>query len=243
MLLGRKARQARRLAISGPHGQSKYMTAPDKEDPRHGMYEPSRPSPVVLWIGGSCIVVELVLQAADFGLIGSPLWRSLAYQNGAFWPGLLRGWQANYSAQPVLMFVTYAFLHGGFGHLAGNMLALLALGRIAAAHIGQRAFAVVYTVSALGGAATFGVLAQSPQPMVGASGALFGLAGAWLNWDYVAHRRLWRLIRGAGFLAGLNVVLWFLLDGALAWQAHLGGFLAGWITVALLKRRQSGGWG
>lgn len=184
-----------------------------------------------LWIGGGCVLIELVLQASDLGLIGSPVWRSLTYQNGAFWPGLLRGWRANYTAQPALMFVTYAFLHGGFWHLAGNMLALLVLTRIALQHVGQGRLCLIYAISALGGAATFGVLAPGPQPMVGASGALFGVAAACLYWQ---HRRP---LRGLAALIAFNIVLWLFQDGTLAWQTHLGGIFAGWGSAWLLRRR------
>lgn len=223
------------------------MTASNKDDTGTlpGLRGPV--PPVALWIGGGCVLVELVLLAADLGLVGSPLWRSLAYQNGAFWPGLLWGWQPNYAAQPVLMFVTYAFLHSGVWHLMGNLLALAVLGRIAADHVGQGACALIYGVSALGGAAVFAVLATGPQPMVGASGALFGLAGAWQYWDYGragrGHGRGWSLARAIGVLVLLNLVLWLVFAGALAWQTHLGGFLAGWVMARLLHRRGAGGSG
>lgn len=217
------------------------MTAPDTEDAGHAPPAPGRLPPAALWIGAGCVLAELVLQAADLGLIGSPLWRSLAYQYGAFWPGLLHGWRPNYAAQPLTMFLTYAFLHGGFWHLAGNMAALMALGRIAAGHVGQKGLMLIYVASALGGAAAFGAMASGPQPMVGASGALFGLAGAWQYWDleFPGHPggRGWRLTRGVGFVVVLNAVLWVVLEGALAWQTHLGGFLAGWIVAVLLARR------
>lgn len=199
--------------------------------------------PVALWIGGGCILVELVLQAADLGLIGSPLWRSRAYQNGAFWSGLLWGWQANYAAQPTLMFVTYAFLHAGLWHLAGNLLGLLTLGRIASEHIGPRAFLLLYGTSALGGAAVFGMMSHSSQPMVGASGALFGLAGAWQYWEYAnawrGPRRAWRLALTIGVLVALNLALWLAFGGALAWQTHLGGFLTGWVMARFLHGRHA----
>ncbi|MEO0864425.1 MAG: rhomboid family intramembrane serine protease [Pseudomonadota bacterium] len=195
-----------------------------------------RIGPVLLCIGGSAASIELMLQAADLGLIGSPLWRNLAYQNGAFWPGLLRGWQPNYSAQPLTMFVTYAFLHGGFWHLAGNLLSLGVLAQIAARHVGLGLFLFIYALSALGGALCFALLPLGPQPMVGASGALFGLAAAWQYWDYAGdqgHRRRRRLARGIGALVGLNLVLWVAFGGALAWQTHLGGVLAGWLGAWL----------
>ncbi len=180
---------------------------------------------------------------ADARLIGTPVWRSLVYQNGAFWPGLLHGWRPNYDLQPWTMFVSYAFLHGGFGHLAGNMLTLVALGRIVAERAGTSGFAIVYAISAFGGALAFARASTSPQPMVGASGALFGLAGAWQYWEYAdAGRDPWRVARSVAGLVLLNVILWVLLEGLLAWEAHLGGFLAGWAVAAGLAwwdRRRS----
>jgi membrane associated rhomboid family serine protease len=220
------------------------MTAPNLKDASKMSLVSGRLPSSVLWIGGGCILVELVLQAADLGLIGSPLWRSMAYQNGAFWPGLLQGWKPNYFAQPVTMFITYAFLHGSIWHLAGNMIALLALGRVAEEHVGQKKFVLIYVMSAFGGAAAFGTMAFGPQPMVGASGALFGLAGAWQYWDYTdsrrSRRRVRHLFRSVGVLVVLNVALWILLEGALAWQTHLGGFLTGWIVAAGLHRQGEG---
>lgn len=139
------------------------------------------------------------------------------------------------------MFLTYAFLHAGLGHLVGNMITLLALGRIIVIRVGQKGFLMIYAASALGGAALFGAMSVSAQPMVGASGALFGLAGAWQYWDYAEagkrRHRIWRLIRAAGLLVLLNVLFWIGLDGRLAWQTHLGGFVAGWAVAAAVSGR------
>jgi membrane associated rhomboid family serine protease len=77
-----------------------------------------------------CTVIEATLLAADFGLVGIPRLRELAYQYGGFWVGLLGTWQPNYPSQPYLMFGTYAFLHGGPLHLLVNMLTLYSLGRL-----------------------------------------------------------------------------------------------------------------
>ena len=186
------------------------------------------------------ILVELILQAADAGLVGSSRWRALAYQYGAFWAGLLHGWQPNYSAQPATMFFSYAFLHAGLWHLATNMLVLWGLGLALIRQIGQRALLGLYLVSALGGGLGFGLLSTSPQPMVGASGAIFGLIGVWKHQEWRQRRArsqpLWPLWRSlAGFLA-LNVLMWALLSGQLAWETHLGGFIAGWAGSALLTR-------
>ena len=181
------------------------------------------------------------MAAADAGLIGTRLWRGIAYQNGAFWAGLLSNWRPNYPLQPGMMFITYAFLHGGFWHLAGNMASLIFLNGALSGRLGQGALVLVYLASALGGALLFGLLTQSPAPMVGASGALFGLAGAWQYWERHDLVRLgrrgwpvWRTLLGLIFL---NLLMWWLQDGSLAWEAHLGGFASGWVFAYFWENR------
>jgi rhomboid protease GluP len=230
-----------RLVKSSPERQGRSMqAAPQDKSPPKAARPGARPSFVLLGLIGLCCGVELVLIAADYGLVGTPRWRGLAYQNGAFWAGLLFNWRPNYGAQPWLMFVTYAFLHSGFWHLAGNMLTLFFLGGIVEERVGRGGLAALYAVSAIGGAAVFGAMTSSPQPMVGASGALFGLAGAWQYWEWSDRRQqglsrwpVWRIVLGLVFL---NAVLWVLLRGLLAWEVHLGGFIAGWAGAVALMR-------
>lgn len=206
--------------------------------PRTAGAPPPRPSPVLWALIVTCCAVELTLMAADWGLVGTRQWRGLAYQYGAFWAGLLYNWQPNYAAQPWTMFLSYAFLHGGFWHLAGNMVTLLALGLPVERRAGRGGFLAIYLVSAVGGGAVFGLLAPGSQPMVGASGALFGLVGAWQYWEWRDRGRAGRsrapVWRAVIWLAVLNAVLWLALGGLLAWQTHLGGFLAGWAAAAAL---------
>ena len=177
------------------------------------------------------VLIETVLQAADAGILGSPWWRNAAYENGAFWAGLLYDWRPNYPGQPLAMFLSYSVLHSGLGHLLGNMLTLWVLGQRVLKKIGTRDFLLLYLVSSLGGGAGFGLLSLSPQPMIGASGALFGLAGA-LIWLEAAERRkadipLWPVLATVPGLVLLNVLMWLALGGVLAWETHLGGFIAG----------------
>ena len=88
--------------------------------------------------------------------------------------------------------------------------------------------------------------AQQPRTPPGAStfmrtrtgGALFGLAGSWLVWDAAAlkaaglsRRPVWRTLL---ILVLLHPVLWFAQAGMLAWQTHLGGFLAGAVLAKAL---------
>jgi membrane associated rhomboid family serine protease len=185
-----------------------------------------------------CSAVELTLQAADFGLIGSDRLRFIAYTYGGFWPGLLDDWQPNFPGQSAAMFVTYSIFHGGFLHFLFNMITLVSLGAAVFERGGMLRYATIYVVSILGGAVLYGLLAPDYSPMVGASGALFGLVGALVAWDAIERRAL-RLnmvpvLRALVILAILNLVLWWAMNGQLAWQTHLGGFLAGALAAGLL---------
>ena len=187
-----------------------------------------------------CGGVEIVLQLGDLGLLGVPRLRGQAYEYGGFWSQLLHGWRPNYAAQPFTMFLTYAILHGGLAHLIFNMIALWSLGRAVADRAGPGGLATIYVAGAVGGAAMHGLLSTTLQPMVGASGALFGLAGALVGWGHADRRALkadlWPIVRAIGLLLAINVAMWWALDGQLAWQAHLGGFVAGWIAGRFADR-------
>lgn len=178
---------------------------------------------------------------ADYGFLENTRLRSKVYEYAGFWPGLMHGWQPNYASQPYVMFFSYAFLHGGMVHLVVNMITLISLGGAVCDRVGGFGFAVIYAAAVLGGALIFGLLTQSTQPMVGASGGLFGLAGAVLAWNYIdrfnARRRLWPVARVILFLVALNLALWWAMDGLLAWQTHLGGFIGGWIAALVINPR------
>lgn len=191
-----------------------------------------------------CAAIELALVLSDFDIVGPPRLRQAAYDYGGFWPGLLGNWRPNYAAQPWTMFATYGFLHGGPGHLIVNMITLWSLGRAVIDRVGGRGFTILYLGTMLGGAAGFGLLAPDLRPMVGASGALFGLVGGILAWAYVdrftLRERMWPVIRTVLLLILLNLLLWWAMDGQLAWETHLGGFVAGWILALLIDPRPLG---
>lgn len=195
-----------------------------------------RPAPVVLAIVGVCAVLEGVLTLSG-GMGGQGSLRRLALIYGGFWPGLLSGWEPAWPGQRVGMFVTYAFVHGGLMHMIFNMLILLHLSRETVARVGSFGFALFFAVTAAGGAAAFWLIGLAEGPMVGASGAVFGLFGATMYWDWQRRRFVGApvqpVLRMALGLVLMNVILWFLVQGLLAWEAHLGGFLAGIACAAL----------
>lgn len=199
---------------------------------------------LLIGLAALCSGIELVLTLSDAGLIVPARLRALAYDYAGFWPGLLRDWRPNYPAQPYAMFFTYGFLHGGPAHLLVNMVTLWSLGRAVVTRVGARGFALLYSGSILGGAAGFALLAPDLRPMVGASGALFGLVGGILAWAYVDRytfrEGLWPVVRAVLLLVGLNAVLWWAMDGQLAWETHLGGFVAGWVLALLIDPRAMG---
>lgn len=213
------------------------------------MFLPPLPSPawprpvrayaLILGVIGLCTAVELVFLAADWGLIGSNRWRGLGVQYAAFWPGLLRDWQPNYPAQPWLMFGSYAFVHVSPAHLLGNMLALIWLGPMLQNRLSGWGFAALWAAAAVGGALCFAALSSTPAPMVGASGAVFGLLGAVVALDYLKRGDLMAVLGMTSVLAVLNLVMFVLEQGGLAWQTHLGGYLAGIVITAALSAERS----
>ena len=203
---------------------------------------PAKPPVVIGWglvaLTGLCTTIEIVLQLGDLGAFGIPRFRTLIYEYGGFWQGLLEDWRPNYALQPATMFLTYGFLHAGLVHLLVNMIALFSLGRPVLERIGTLRATCLYLGALIGGALGFALLSDSYRPMVGASGALFGLAGALLAWEFrdrvALAAKILPVFRAALLLVAMNVVLYFAMDGLLAWEAHLGGFIAGWLLALIL---------
>jgi membrane associated rhomboid family serine protease len=187
--------------------------------------------PALLALAGVIALIEIVLSLADAGIVFDHTLRTRALIAGAFWASLLHGDAPLYAVQPVTMFLSHAFLHGGLLHMAMNVTILLALGRFTADHYGGRVVLPVFALGAIAGGAVYGVIADGSLPMVGASGAVFAFLGLWIAWDWRRHRQAGfstgPVLRRIGVLVLINVVTMIGLQGMLAWEAHLGGFLAG----------------
>ena len=125
--------------------------------------------------------------------------------------------------------LTAAFLHADLLHLALNMMALAVLGPPLEAALGRSRFLALYVLSALGGSVTAFLLAPQNTLGVGASGAIFGLFGAY----YVVARRLGGSTGTIVGLLAVNLVITFAVP-FIDWRAHLGGLVVGAaVSVAL----------
>ena len=148
---------------------------------------------------------------------------------------------------------TSMFLHGGFLHIAGNMLYLWIFGNNVEDSMGRIRFIGFYFLCGFIAAYTHAIAnTASTVPMIGASGAISGVLGAYLLL-YPRARVLTLIAFGlyirtvevpAMFVLGFWFVLQFLnallsagTGGGVAWYAHIGGFLAGILLIGIFKRR------
>ncbi|MCS7181493.1 MAG: rhomboid family intramembrane serine protease [Thermoanaerobaculum sp.] len=149
------------------------------------------------------------------------------------------------------------FLHGGWLHLIGNMWFLWVFGDNVEDALGHGRFFLFYLVCGAVAALTQGLVEPGSRvPMIGASGAIAGVLGAYLLWFP------WSRIKSLVFLgffvtmtelpAPVFLILWFIIQffsgtlslaaaggagGGVAWFAHIGGFLAGATLAWWLRRR------
>lgn len=199
----------------------------------------------VLWIMVAVMIgFEAMFSAVEAGLLPEALGRWPVFLRFAFFDLPFEYARAGNGVewQLVWSLLSHAFVHGGWLHLAVNGAAFLGLGHALVQAIGIGRFLVVFVVCAAAGALTFGVIADTPGPMVGASGAIFGMLAVLTAWQERALRLaglsrapVWQRIGG---LVVLNAALAFGLGGLLAWEAHLGGWVAGWLLAAAFRPRR-----
>ena len=129
--------------------------------------------------------------------------------------------------------ITAGFVHSpdNFWHILLNAYSIYIFGRVIEPMLGPVRFLVLYLVSIFGGSAMVLWLGEPVVPVVGASGAFFGLMGAYLI-------MLRAIGDNSGLLVGLiavNLAFGFLVPG-ISWQGHLGGLLAGMAVTAVYAR-------
>lgn len=201
--------------------------------------------PLVTWgLIGLCVSVFLVqigqppgavqAQAIVYGMVPAEFF-------GAAPDVGLPAWMTLFTSQ---------FLHGGLGHLAGNMLYLWIFGDNVELAMGRLRFLAFYLVCGAVAALAQGFLAPaSTIPLIGASGAISGVLGAYLMLYPHGRVRVFMFPIGFFIVPAIAVLgLWFamqLLSGlssdptepGVAFWAHVGGFIAGMLLIVPFRRR------
>ena len=201
-------------------------------------------APAIRWLLGANILVYAVFAmlpwqieyelvdrfafiSARYVIFG--LWQSIAYLAGPF---------------------THMFLHANLPHLLINMAILLAFGTAIARRLRIGPFLALYAICGVAGALFWTLLhPYSIDPLIGASGAISGMVGAVGGIslraspgdDMVFQSRraaltfvvVWLALN---FIVGLFGAAAMGIDGAIAWEAHLGGFVAGFALIGLFAR-------
>jgi len=160
----------------------------------------------------SLIGITLFVYVLQFAL-GNTITNALLYAGVYNLPGNFEPWRM----------LTTALVHGSILHVLLNMYTLWILGQILEPMLGRARFFSLYLLSGLAGSLGVLFLANPGQPVVGASGAIFGLMGAFL----VIQRRLGGSSTQLLILVGINLVIGFLPGLNIAWQAHVGGLIGG----------------
>ena len=179
---------------------------------------------------------------------------AFVYTFGAV-PSALFGGESPSPLPPTMTLFTAMFVHGGLMHVGGNMLYLWIFGNNIEDAMGHGRFVVFYALCGVAAAYAHALTAPaSGVPMIGASGAISGVLGAYLL--LFPRARVLTLIPlgfytrlvsvPAGFVLGFWIVIQVLNGslslgrggGGVAWFAHVGGFLAGMALVHVFVRRR-----
>ena len=181
--------------------------------------------------GGLAVTAVLVGLNVLVFLLGEALVDDVRFRFGNVAYGVLptAAGLSGVAAGETYRLLTAAFLHAGFLHLLLNMLALGTLGPPLEQSLGRLRFAALYLLSALGGSVAGFLLAPQQLISVGASGAVFGLFGAY----YVVVRRLGGETRPILGILAVNLVITFAVP-FIDWRAHLGGLVTGLLVAAAL---------
>ena len=152
-----------------------------------------------------------------------------------------------YAVPAYMTIFSSMFMHGGFMHLIGNMLYMWIFADNIEDNLGPSNFLIFYLLAGIGAAMTQVLMdTQSQTPMIGASGAIGGVLGAYLI-NYPNARVL--VLIPFGFFSQLIKIralyvlgFWFILQfissgGGVAYAAHIGGFVSGVILILFFNKK------
>ena len=208
---------------------------------------PTANKPIVTYFIISLCVLIFLIQ------LGSQTYKSgqLFYSYGLI-PSVLMGHKQLpmdlYAIPGLLTIFTSMFMHGGFMHLAGNMLYMWIFADNIEDSLGPKKFLIFYLSAGIGAAMTQVLMdVHSQVPMVGASGAIGGILGAYL----INHPNAKVLVLiPFGFFTQLLKIkalyvlgFWFILQfissgGGVAYAAHIGGFISGIILILFFNKKR-----
>jgi membrane associated rhomboid family serine protease len=178
--------------------------------------------------------------------------QQIAFSFGAI-PRLLLSFNTYQPIHPFLTIFTSMFMHGGFLHLGGNMLYLWIFGNNIEDRLGHFRFIIFYLLCGVIAAYSHALAEPSSQtPMIGASGAVAGILGAYLF--LFPHAKIHTLVFFGFFVnvirlpALLVIGFWIIIQfvngilskgfagqGGVAWFAHVGGFITGFLLIKLFS--------
>jgi membrane associated rhomboid family serine protease len=136
--------------------------------------------------------------------------------------------------------LTAMFVHYDIWHIFGNMLTLYYFGRVLSQLVGQNKFLLLYFGGGLLGNALYILLAPPQSIAIGASGAIYAIAGALVVMMPTMRVAIWGILPlPLWMVILLFFVLWSLPNvvPGIAWQAHIGGLVAGLIAGFFFRRR------
>ncbi|KQW04995.1 rhomboid family protein [Leifsonia sp. Root4] len=173
-------------------------------------------APVVTYSLIGITLLIFVLQVLP--VIGAQVTGALWYAGVYSHPGSFEPWRM----------ITAMFVHstGFIFHVLLNMYTLWIFGQLLEQLLGRWRFLALYLIGGFAGSVGVLLLSDPLTPVVGASGAIFGLMGAFL----VIQRRLGGDAKQLLVLVGINLVIGFIPGMNIAWQAHLGGLIGGAIV-------------
>jgi membrane associated rhomboid family serine protease len=159
------------------------------------------------------------------------------------------------SLRPAITILTSMFLHGGVWHVVGNMLYLFIFGAAVEYRMGASRYAAFYFASGIAAALATALIApESRVPVIGASGAIAGVLGAYFI--FYPRGRITTILPIFVFIqvveipAVIYLLFWFAIQlyagieagqqgasmGGVAWWAHVGGFLFGMALAPILAK-------
>ncbi len=209
-------------------------------------FKDDNPTPTFPVVTLTLVAVNVLVFFHQLGMPQDEL-RELVYTYGAVPELIVRG-------QNLHAVFTSMFLHGGLMHLLGNMLFMWIFADNIEHLTGHGRFIVFYLICGVIAFLTHFFMAPlSQQPMIGASGAISGVLGAYaLRFPRARVHVIWILfifISIDRIPAVIVLGLWFLFQimnavvsqgtgGGVAWYAHIGGFIGGFLLIKLFEKRR-----